>query len=346
MKYDLFISHASDDKVDLVLPLVDYLQRFDIKIWYDTHEIKLGDNLRRKIDEGLSQSRYAVVILSPNFLKKEWPQKELDALVSREDGKENIILTILHNITYEDIKKYSPLLSSKLMVSTKQGIDFVAREILNVVSTKEFDYKKRVVIGISGSSCSGKSWLAKKIKESRPNSVCLFDLDNYYKNPDFVSNIEYRHDNPDAVDFNKALEDFVLLINGHEVKIPQYDFETHEVNGYKVCTPAPITIIEGLFVFSNPSLLEKMNLKIWVEAYDSLRYERRISRDTKERGRDLYEVMNRYAKEVQPGYEKYIMPNIKYADIIYPNNARCNDIFPPLIEMIFAYADIKGINKI
>ena len=89
-----------------------------------------------------------------------------------------------------------------------------------------------------------------------------------------------------------------------------------------------------------------MNLKIWVEAYDSLRYERRISRDTKERGRDLYEVMNRYAKEVQPGYEKYIMPNIKYADIIYPNNARCNDIFPPLIEMIFAYADIKGINKI
>ena len=342
-KYDLFISHASEDKDEIVTPLVTYLEKFGAKVWFDKHNISLGDSLRRKIDEGLSESRYAVVILSHNFFKKEWPQKELDSLVAREDGKEKVILPILHNISYEQLKNYSLLLADKLMVSTKGGIDFVAREILSVVGVESFTTNIRTVIGISGPSCSGKTWLANKIKEVRPNSVCLFSLDSYYKEAAFVKTLENRYDNPRSINFDKALEDLVLLLNGHDVEVPIYDYDSFKVIGHKVCTPAPMTIIDGLFVFSNKSILDKMDLKIWVDAVDDLRYERRINRDIKERGRDLDEVIHRYASDVQPGYQKFIQPNINYADIILPNNSRNKDNLPPLVKMIFSYVDMKNI---
>ena len=137
-RYDLFISHASEDKNDVVIPLVNYLNKFGAKVWFDRQCLNLGDNLRRKIDEGLQESRFAVIILSHNFFRKEWPLKELDSLFAKEDMNEKVILPVLHDITYEQIKKYSPLLAGKLMVSTREGIDFVGREILSVIGVESF----------------------------------------------------------------------------------------------------------------------------------------------------------------------------------------------------------------
>ena len=86
MDFDIFISHASEDKDEVVRPLAEQLRHRGLRVWMDETEIKLGDSLRRSIDHGLSKSRYGLVVLSPDFLKKEWPQKELDGLVAREDG--------------------------------------------------------------------------------------------------------------------------------------------------------------------------------------------------------------------------------------------------------------------
>lgn len=133
MKYDLFICHASEDKQEVALPLANYLKEEGLNVWLDQFELTLGDDLRRKIDHGLSNSQYGVVILSPSFFSKEWPNKELDGLVSREDGNNKVILPVWHQTNSREIRQYSPLLAGKYSVPTSQGIEYVGGEILKVV---------------------------------------------------------------------------------------------------------------------------------------------------------------------------------------------------------------------
>ena len=127
--YDFFICHASEDKTAIARPLAIELEKMNFKVWYDELTLTLGDSLRRSIDKGLLTSQYGIIILSHSFFKKEWPQKELDALVAREDGKDKVILPIWHNIGKDDIMRYSPLLSDKLAVSSIKGINFIVEEI-------------------------------------------------------------------------------------------------------------------------------------------------------------------------------------------------------------------------
>lgn len=133
MDFDVFISHAGEDKVAVARPLADHLQRLGLRVWLDELEITLGDSLRRKIDQGLSKSRYGIVILSPAFLIKEWPNKELDGLVAREDGSEKVILPIWHNVGRDDIVKFSPILADKVAVSTSRGLSYVADRVKEAI---------------------------------------------------------------------------------------------------------------------------------------------------------------------------------------------------------------------
>jgi hypothetical protein len=133
MKYDVFISHASEDKESVARPLANQLQERGLRVWLDECELTLGDSLRRKIDEGLSHSRYAVVILSPAFFSKEWPNRELDGLVAREDAKEKVILPVWHNLNAQEVVRFSPILAGKLAVSTSHGIAHVATTVLAAI---------------------------------------------------------------------------------------------------------------------------------------------------------------------------------------------------------------------
>ena len=85
-KWDVFVCHASEDKDDFVRPLARKLEAHGLKVWFDEFTLTVGDSLRRSIDRGLAGSRFGVVVISPNFLQKEWPQRELDGLVARETG--------------------------------------------------------------------------------------------------------------------------------------------------------------------------------------------------------------------------------------------------------------------
>jgi replicative DNA helicase len=133
MEFDIFISHASEDKDVIVRPLAEQLRQRGLRVWMDETEIKLGDSLRRSIDRGLSKSRYGLVVLSPDFLRKEWPQKELDGLVAREDGAEKVILPVWHNVTRAEVVSFSPPLGDKLAVPTSMGLSHVVDEILKVL---------------------------------------------------------------------------------------------------------------------------------------------------------------------------------------------------------------------
>lgn len=132
MVWDLFISHASEDKDAVARPLAEMFVANGLKVWYDEYSLTVGDSLRRSIDKGLAGCRYGLVILSPHFIEKEWTQKELDGLVAREDGSEKRILPVWHNLTKRDVVAFSPPLADKLGVSTSKGLDHVVREIMRV----------------------------------------------------------------------------------------------------------------------------------------------------------------------------------------------------------------------
>ena len=133
MDWDVFISHAWEDKEEIARPLAEALRRKGLRIWYDEFTLTLGDSLRRSIDHGLAQSRYGVVILSPNFFAKEWPQKELDGLIAREIPGEKVILPIWHNITADQIREYSLTLADRVAVSSDRGLEHVVEELLRVI---------------------------------------------------------------------------------------------------------------------------------------------------------------------------------------------------------------------
>jgi hypothetical protein len=133
MTWDVFISHASEDKELVAQPLVDILTGSGLNVWLDKNELKLGDSLRTKIDQGLAESRFGVVILSQAFFAKDWPQRELNGLAALESPQRKVILPIWHDVDQHVVAKYSPLLADKLAVSTDRGLGAVASEVLKVV---------------------------------------------------------------------------------------------------------------------------------------------------------------------------------------------------------------------
>ncbi len=132
--YDVFVCHAFDDKEEIVRPLALALREQNLAVWYDEFELKIGDVLRRKIDEGLIRSRFGVVVLSPAFFAKGWRQYELDGLVTMEVSSDRqLILPIWHNVGQAEVMGHSPSLASKLARSTTDlTIEQIAAEIAEV----------------------------------------------------------------------------------------------------------------------------------------------------------------------------------------------------------------------
>lgn len=128
--YDVFISHASEDKDEIVRALAAALVGEGVRVWYDDFELRIGDSLRRKIDKGLSRSRIGLVVLSPSFMAKGWTNYELDGIVTRAVSGEQILLPIWHNVTKQQVVDYSPSLADKVARSTAtHTVQEIASEI-------------------------------------------------------------------------------------------------------------------------------------------------------------------------------------------------------------------------
>jgi TIR domain-containing protein len=116
--YDVFVSHASEDKESFVRPFAEKLLAAGVTPFYDEMTLAWGDSLRRRIEEGLARSRFGVVVLSKHFFAKEWPQRELDGLVQLEIQGHARILPIWHEISKDEVTRFSPMLADKLALST------------------------------------------------------------------------------------------------------------------------------------------------------------------------------------------------------------------------------------
>lgn len=135
MEWDVFISHASEDKEAVAQPLTELLRQAGLNVWLDSNELTLGDSLSKKIDEGLAHSTYGVVILSEHFFQKRWPPHELAGLAAKQlIGGRKVILPIWHGVDQSFIVRYSPPLADAVAVSTSDGLKKVAADILQAVS--------------------------------------------------------------------------------------------------------------------------------------------------------------------------------------------------------------------
>lgn len=128
--WDAFVSHAWEDKEEIAAPLATALRNYGISVWYDEFSLKVGDSLRRSIDRSLALSKYGIVIVSPHFLSKEWPQRELDGLVAREIAGTKVILPVWHRIERSHLLRYSPTLADRVATHSELGVAKVVNDLL------------------------------------------------------------------------------------------------------------------------------------------------------------------------------------------------------------------------
>ncbi len=180
----------------------------------------------------------------------------------------------------------------------------------------------RIVIGFCGGTGSGKTTLAERIYHAFEDEAVLIGMDSYYKNhPEmtYEQRTLINYDHPSAFDTELFIEQLKILKDGGTVDVPEYDFTTHSRKSVtRRVESKKIIIIEGILIFENPSLVDLMDIKIFVDTDADVRIIRRILRDVKERGRSLDSVVNQYMTTVKPMHERFIEPSKRLADIIVP----------------------------
>jgi len=180
-----------------------------------------------------------------------------------------------------------------------------------------------MIIGICGGTGSGKTTVANRILESvSADEVVFIQQDSYYRN---LKDLPLDHrkafnfDHPDAIDNDLLVHHLRRLKNGEPVELPIYDFRTHSrLPDTITIDPKPIVIVEGILIFAEPRLLEQMDIKVFVDTPDDIRFIRRLRRDMDERGRTLESVIEQYMATVRPMHMQFVEPSKRYADVIIP----------------------------
>jgi uridine kinase len=180
-----------------------------------------------------------------------------------------------------------------------------------------------MIIGICGGTGSGKTTVANRILESvSGNEVVFIQQDSYYRDLKDVP-LDYRNlpnfDHPDALD-NDLLADHVRKLKaGEAIELPLYNFKNHSrLTETTLVEPKPIVIVEGILIFADPRLLEQMDIKVFVDTPDDIRFIRRLRRDIAERARTAESVIEQYLATVRPMHMQFVEPSKRYADVIIP----------------------------
>jgi uridine kinase len=180
-----------------------------------------------------------------------------------------------------------------------------------------------MIIGICGGTGSGKTTVANRILESvSEDEVIFLQQDSYYRNLDELP-LDIRNvvnfDHPDAIDNDHLVEHVRALKAGEAVELPLYDFKTHSRRAETLhMEPRPIIIIEGILIFAEQRLLDEMDIKVYVDTPDDIRFIRRLRRDVAERGRTAESVIEQYLATVRPMHMQFVEPSKRYADVIIP----------------------------
>ncbi len=179
---------------------------------------------------------------------------------------------------------------------------------------------KPVIIGIAGGTGSGKSTFTNRLKKAFGDSISVLYHDNYYKAHDelpFEERKLLNYDHPDAFDSDLLVHDIMELKEGRSIVSPTYDYTIHNRAKETVLVePRKVILIEGILTLYDPRLRELMDIKIFVDADADERILRRVIRDTKERGRDIENIVDQYLTTVKPMHYLYVEPTKRLADIV------------------------------
>ena len=184
------------------------------------------------------------------------------------------------------------------------------------------------ILGIAGGTASGKTTVAKKLKElaSPYGKVSMLRLDDYYKDMSHLSlkeRKEINFDHPDSYDFDLILKHIDDLLNGKAIEKPIYDFVLSvRSKETELVEPSDVIIIEGIMIFTDIRLRELFDMKIYVDTPDDIRFIRRLKRDIRDRGRTVESVVNQYLTTVRPMHQSFVEPSKHYADIIVPEGGK------------------------
>ena len=190
---------------------------------------------------------------------------------------------------------------------------------------RKFRFMKPLIIGITGGSGSGKTTFIRRLRERFTDTeICVISQDDYYRprNEQKTDKKGVRNfDRPSSINKKAFARDLELLMKGQPIKREEYTFN-NEKAAPQILTfhPAPIIIVEGIFVFHFKKIRRLLDIRVFLHAKENLKVIRRIRRDKEERNYPLEDVLYRYEHHVLPTFEKYIKPYMDQADVIINNN--------------------------
>ena len=194
------------------------------------------------------------------------------------------------------------------------------------------------LIGFCGGSGAGKTTLVSQLLNHYGNKAVAIELDSYYKDSPgltFKEREKINFDHPDSFDIDLLKEHLILLKSGNEIKKPIYNFKTHKRQANtNIINPNTLIFLEGTLIFYFIELINIINLKIFIETKESIRYQRRIDRDIKQRGRTISNVKEQYQSTVKPMHVKYIEPLKSVADVIISGESDIVDSVNRIIKKI------------
>lgn len=185
--------------------------------------------------------------------------------------------------------------------------------------------EKPFIIGITGGSGSGKTrFLKELLNDFDRRSVTCISQDDYYRPREYQlvdKNGELNFDRPESIDYEHFASDLKALSEGNEVRKEEYTFNNPNAEAKTLVTrPAPVILVEGIFIFHYEKISQLIDLKLFIDAKDYIKLQRRLKRDREERGYDADDVLYKYENHIMPSYQKYIAPYKEEADLVIPNN--------------------------
>ncbi|MCM0582211.1 uridine kinase [Weissella diestrammenae] len=180
-----------------------------------------------------------------------------------------------------------------------------------------------VVIGVTGGSGSGKTTVSHEIfNRLQGESVVMLAQDAYYNDQTDLTMAQRRtvnYDHPDSFDTALMVQHLKQLINREAIQEPIYDYvESNRAKETQLVEPADVIIAEGVLLFVDPELRDLLDIKIYVDTDDDIRFIRRLQRDMVERGRSADSVIQQYLATVKPMHHQFVEPTKRYADVIIP----------------------------
>ena len=195
-----------------------------------------------------------------------------------------------------------------------------------------------LVIGVAGGTGSGKTTLVKKLVEHFGDEVCVVSHDNYYRRHDEMTYEErclINYDEPAAFENDLMAQHLDQLRNGESVECPVYDYTVHNRSDETMVIPSRrVILVEGILIFADEQLRDRMDIRIFVDTDADIRLCRRIKRDVNKRARSLESVLSQYQQTVKPMHEKYVEPSKKHANLVVPEGGKNEVALDMIVERI------------